>query len=47
MTYSAWPNVNIPTFRLRRYAGATIIDTPKFAAVSIATASESRATARI
>ena len=40
--YSACPNVTKPSFRLSRYAGATIMEIPMSAAVRIATASASR-----
>lgn len=39
--YSALPKVRNGNLRLRIYAGATIIETPKSAAAVIATASES------
>ena len=45
ITYSACPKVNTPVFRLNRYAGATIIEIPKFAAVRIATARDNNAIA--
>ena len=38
----ACPKVSTPVLTLTRYAGATIIDNPKFAAEIIATASDNR-----